>query len=373
MTTEAPTSSFTYDGLAAIIPFPAVFPLVCQACQQYIKEAVFKRDIIRHSKICRQRPANAQLAKDTIFECTHCGFRAADRRKATTHQASHFEDPEYNLHTYPCSQCNKTFATQKALSSHSRQCKNTLPRVQPNMNSASMTSQQLEEVPAPEPTHLEPVRDLDIDVPDIVEEDSFSEMSFVTIDIYEDEDYQSMPTDLQTTDIDDWMGQLLPPKNKTKKTHQQPISSKLSALDLQKLYNKDMKKAINKIQFTPNISCEVDGVDLRYGLLTQLSTTNRVHDVEGLWSPCIEGRNELSRRFTAEEFGPSLKHKNSAAGPDGWTYSELGRKKDFATKFVKGVHWMATNGTTPESWKRYNSLMLFKKPDEYVPGQEKVL
>ena len=225
----------------------------------------------------------------------------------------------------------------------------------------------------PEAPHLEPVRDLGTDVPDIVEEDSISEMSFVTIDIYEDEDYQSMSTDLQTTDIDDWMSQLLPPKNKTKKTHQQPISSKLSAMDLQKLYNKDMKKAINKIQFTPNISCEVDGVDLRYGLLTQLSTTNRVHDVEGLWSPCIEGRNELSRRFTAEEFGPSFKHKNSAAGPDGWTYSELGRKKDFAAKFVEGVHWMATNGTTPESWKRYNSLMLFKKPDEYVPGQEKVL
>ena len=117
----------------------------------------------------------------------------------------------------------------------------------------------------------------------------------------------------------------------------------------------------------------MDSVDLRYGLLTQLSTTNRVHDVEGLWSPCIEGRNELSRRFIAEEFGPSLKHKNSAAGPDGWTYSELGRKEVFAATFVEGVHWMATNGTTPESWKRYNSLMLFKKPDEYVPGQNKVL
>ena len=93
-----------------------------------------------------------------------------------------------------------------------------LPRVQPNTNSANMTPQQLEVVPAPEPTHLEPVRDLGTDVPDIVEEDSISEMSFVTIDIYEDEDYQSIPTDLQTTDIDDWMGQLLPPKNKTKKT-----------------------------------------------------------------------------------------------------------------------------------------------------------
>ena len=45
----------------------------------------------------------------------------ADRRKATTHQATHFGEENYVLPSYLCN-CNRKFATQKALSSHQVRC-----------------------------------------------------------------------------------------------------------------------------------------------------------------------------------------------------------------------------------------------------------
>ena len=135
-------------------------------------------------------------------------------------------------------------------------------------------------------------------------------------------------------------------------------------MELPKLYSKNTKKALQKIQFTPDKQCEVHSVDLRYGLM-QLSSSEEKLDVANLWSTCCEGRDELSRRFTKEEFDVALQHKNSAAGPDGWTFNDVNKLKNFSSDFVKGIHWMATNGTTPTSWKDFNSMMLLKKPSEY--------
>ena len=150
-------------------------------------------------------------------------------------------------------------------------------------------------------------------------------------------------------DCNEWFKKTLPPKTKSKsQQHQNAHSSKLSAMDLQKLYSKDTKKALKKIQFTPEIHCEVDSVDLRYGLLTQLSSSGKKLDLKDLWQPCCEGRLELSQRFSKDEIVKALEHKNSAAGPDGWTYNDICKLKNFPEDFVRGLHSLDGN-------KRINS------------------
>ena len=104
-----------------------------------------------------------------------------------------------------------------------------------------------------------------------------------------------------------------------------------------------------------------------------MSSSGKELDLKDLWQPCCEGRLELSQRFSKDEIVKALEHKNSAAGPDGWTYNDICQLKNFPEDFVRGLHWMATNGSTPDSWKVFNSMMLFKKPDDFKPGQEKVL
>ena len=314
-----------------------------------------------------------------------CGDVCDDKRKATTHQASHFQDPSYNLETFPCQHCNRVFATQKALSSHVRQCKNVAtttatappqlaPVVEVDERQEVVVDTAADDPPTAAAAAAEAVPD-DLLFFDAMED--IDNVSFCTIDDVEDKTYSVRADDIELENCDDWMKKLLPPKSKPKKSQnwQAKFSSKMSAMELQRFYSKDVKKALKRIEFTPDISCEVDSVDLRYGLLMQLSSSkkNAAADVDGLWTPCCEGRSELSRRFTAGEISAALQYKNSAPGPDGWRYSDVGKKKKFADAFVQGLHWMAANGVTPESWKEYNSMMLFKKPDVFEPGQEKVM
>ena len=383
-------SSFIFDRQTAIVPFPVTFPLLCKTCNRSIKEATFKRYVFRHSRTCRQRDPDSPEANELVFECTLCKCLSSDRRKATTHQASHFGDKNYSPPQYPCGQCNRFFATQKALSSHLRQCKNmpvaqtvdsvqspTTPLIQSGVLPASDVETHAQATPS---SHSPPPPQNASDEVPFNEKIIGENSSFVTIDDVEDDEYKVLADDIQMHNCDEWLRKLLPPKERSKYQHQQHVpnarygnNSKMSAKDLQQLYSKDMKKAMKKIQFTPEIHCEVDSVDLRFGLLTQLSSSEKELDVKDLWQPCYEGRSELSRRFSQDEFDAALQHKSSAAGPDGWTYNDVRKVRNFSADFVKGVHWMATNGATPECWKDFNSMMLFKKPDDFQPGQERVL
>ena len=195
--------------------------------------------------------------------------------------------------------------------------------------------------------------------------------------------YERHDNDLnwQGEECDEWMNGLLPAKEKMKRntarrTHHQ--QSRMTAAELQKLYSKDMKGALKRIEFVPEIVCQVDKIDLRYGLLQQLSApNNNDNGASSLttrhWLPCNEGREDLARRFTVYEVERALEHKNSAPGPDGWTYDKVRREKDFAKNFTEGLHAMGYSSLTPSCWKSYNSMMLFKKPEEYKAGQEKEL
>ena len=115
-------STFTYSQHHALLPFPASVPVICCACNLQIKEASFKRDIIRRARLCKGRPLSTPAISQVLFECTYCKSIHSDWRKATTHQGSHSGDPNYQLEIYPCANCNRAFGTQKSLSSQARQC-----------------------------------------------------------------------------------------------------------------------------------------------------------------------------------------------------------------------------------------------------------
>ena len=394
-------SSFIFRGQTAVVPFPADFPLVCTACERTIKESTFKRDIFRHSRNCRQREPGAAEANEVVFECVTCKFITSDRRKATTHQGSHFGDPSVRVQTYPCTSCNHSYGTQKALSSHMRQCKvrkreeGQQPRTPPSPS--PQPAPPFPPAPLSPPPPLEPLGDDDPPAPviEVVADEDDGNLSNVS-SIPLPEDLQDMELPVESYDnyevhIDDlkwqgeecneWINRLLPPKMKKQRNNNNnnnqsyaTQSPKMSAMDLQKLYSKDMKSALQKIQFIPEINCEVDPIDLRFGLLQQLSAAEcQPNTPTSFWQPCNKGRDQLARRFTEFEVEQALSHKSSAPGPDGWRYDEIKKDKDFAKKFVEGLHAMATMSITPDSWKSYNSLLLFKKPDEYKRGQEKEL
>ena len=253
-------SSFTFDGIRAILPFPATFPLECKSCQISIVETSFKRDFLRHSKKCRQRPVVSAEAKDVVFECVYCGLLSQDKRKATTHQGVHFGDPSMTVMTHDCATCNNSFGTQKALSSHKRQCKQSgAVRSQLSRRAAKSgrkcatgnhSAQQRPEcccVPEMTTCVAVPVDDDEMAAAANV---SLRSVSSVPLDESVDQelydDYTEMEDDLDMVDSNDWMNGLLPPKTKKSsgdasenmkaQYERQQRFSKMSPADLQKLY-----------------------------------------------------------------------------------------------------------------------------------------
>ena len=382
-------SSFIFDGQTAVVPFPVAFPLICVACDRAIKESAFKRDVFRHSRVCRQRDPGCREANKLVFECIYCKFLTSDRRKATTHQGSHFGDPSVQVTTYPCPSCNSSFGTQKALSSHRRKCKVTLTLASEARLSPPPASSSVPPAPPAPPLPLLPIEETvavaetadDLLSVSTVSSTPLAELDDTDAESVNHDSYERHENDLnwQGEECDEWMNALLPPKEKMKRNtarrshHQQ---SRMTAAELQKLYSKDMKAALKRIEFVPEIVCQVNKIDLRYGLLQQLSAPSN-NGASALttrhWLPCNEGREELARRFTLNEVERALEHKNSAPGPDGWTYDKVRREKDFAKKFTEGLHAMGYSSLTPTCWKSYNSMMLFKKPEEYTAGQEREL
>ena len=285
-------------------------------------------------------------------------------------QASHFGDKDYNLVKYPCGRCNRFFATQKALSSHTRQCKEVvdksgqvpavhpLPCIEPGPSAHDPAGEEVHAVEQAQTLEAQPIADNDEDQ---------SEITFVSVSsvsLTTDADFYRPPAGVDPNfACDPWLQKLIPPKTakKSRQPKQNILSSKLSPRDLQALYVKQPKKAIDKLQFIPSIDCKVESVDLRHGLLLQLESQNPPPLKEQLWLPCLEGIEELSMPFQLEEIQKALSHPNSAPGPDGWKYEELARQTDFPKDFVEGLHQIAATSITPNAWRAYNSMMLFKK------------
>ena len=257
-------NSFIFRGQTAVVPFPADFPLVYTACERTIKESTFKCDIFRHSRNCRQREPGAAEANEVVFECVTCNFITSDRRKATTHQGSHFGDPSVRVQTYPCTSCNHSFGTQKALNSHIRQCKVRKraegQQLRPPLPTLPPSPQPVLPLPPPSLSRLESLEDDDpppAATEDVVDEvtptnndENLSNVS--SIPVPEDiPDVEPICYDNYEVHIDDlkwrgkecneWMNCLLPPKKKQRTENNSSYAaqkSTMSATELQKLYSR---------------------------------------------------------------------------------------------------------------------------------------
>ena len=248
-------TSFLFDGLTAIIPYPAVFPIRCEACNHLIKESTFKRDVFRHSRKCLQKNPGAPVADELVFECTHCNHRATDRRKATTHQATHFGEESFSLPSFPCF-CNRNFATQKALSSHQvrcpaakQQCVSAPPREHMSTARTPRTSLQSTEQGNPPPPNAIP----DIMLPtlpvdflplfpstrdDPREYRTELYYSFLSVNSLPDGEYDAYPAPPSNSSvrIDEAFAALIPTKQKPPKRETPKPTYRISAAALQKMY-----------------------------------------------------------------------------------------------------------------------------------------
>ena len=117
-----------------------------------------------------------------------------------------------------------------------------------------------------------------------------------------------------------------------------------------------------KINFTPDIECR-DPLTKLFDQITEQFWSREVKAPGNLWHPCLEGLDTLSTPFREEKIKRALQNTNSAAGPDGWSYKDLAEIHEFPRMFVESLHQIASSGITPDDWRHYNSMMLFKKPD----------
>ena len=314
---------------------------------------------------------------------------------------------------YPCHHCNQVFATQKAASSHRRQCKSyravppsaeetteldepafeeavsgapAIPSVVDEAHVSGNTPVEPTEMLPPVPTitpdeiaeetepaeqHDDPDRRLTILANTVPVSMCYSPISDISLP-EDDNDKYGLQTDTNANfDCNAWLQSLIPPKPKTKKTVCR-ATQKMSPEDLQKLYSKSMRKALMKINFTPEIECRVPRTAL-FDQITEQFRSREVKTPGTLWHPCLEGLDILSTPFREEEIKQALQHTNSAAGPDGWSCKDLAEIREFPRMFVEGLHQIASSGITPDDWRHYNIMMLFKKPDDFKNGQETIL
>ena len=151
------------------------------------------------------------------------------------------------------------------------------------------------------------------------------------------------------------------------------ISNADDPSSIQKLYSTSAKRAVQLILGKTQINCEVPSDNLFMQMSTQLTQDGSPYQSFALWNPCPVGLDPLNDPFTSEEVKQALSHADSAPGPGGWTYSDINKVPHIYENFAWGLNEMRHSGATPQGWKAYKSLLLFKKPEEYQAGEERLL
>ncbi len=380
-----------------LIPFPLKWPINCAHCSVSIKEQSFKRDICRHVRL-----VHALENAEVLFKCEYCGNISADRRKAQTHQATHFGQPNLEIKTYSCPHCNRVFGTQKSASSHAAQCPENISRsttiqnrppfsLQPSQistikdYSGTLTADSLSPPVAREVPHTNECLDAPgLLVPPLPVEPPgslYSDLEPVSPSCQESlsqtlrrfRDCSVVPQAARAFDPDAWISALLPPKPKKQTVRRPKISNADDPSSIQKLYSTSAKRAVQLILGKTQINCEVPSDNLFMQMSTQLTQDGSPYQSFALWNPCPVGLDPLNDPFTSEEVKQALSHADSAPGPDGWTYSDINKVPHIYEKFAWGLNEMRHSGATPQGWKAYKSLLLFKKPEEYQAGEERLL
>ena len=327
------------------MPFPTIWPLSCSDCDAVIKEASFKRDIIRHAK------KRHSIDLDTVlFEYKFCKEAFPDRRKATTHQATHFKDPLFEIETYPCSSCNRAFAMQKALSRHNRQCKVARPIEQDGCSLSSSMRGSQPPVPSPPAPQFSDSEDPSSTNEDYERPDEVPPPPQITRSVDPpgiDQRYECRDKVDENFNADRWLESLIPAKSKTSRK-QRPKQSTLSEAEIQKLYCTNMKRAIDYIEGHQKILCRVNPDVLKSQMTVQLGSKPVIPPVPNTWRQCWRNREALLRPFSQQEVKAALDHASSAPSPDGWTYANLAQLKGFVPAFTSGLHQLAASGATPD-------------------------
>ena len=127
------------------------------------------------------------------------------------------------------------------------------------------------------------------------------------------------------------------------------------------------------IEGQQTIFCKVNPDELETQMSFQVGSKPVPNSQPDIWKRCWKDKDALSRPFSEKEVNDALDHASSAPGPDGWTYRDLAQLRGFVPAFTSGLHQLAASGTTPDSWRNYKSLLLFKKPKEFQEGMDMVL
>ena len=310
-----------------LIPFPTQWPITCEKCDNYyVKETSFKRDITRHAKL------HSLVNPDVHFSCQHCSETFTGRGKATTHQATHFGDPNYHLESYKCV-CKRLFATQKALSSHKLACKET-PKNYDNVRGGTIIQSKYPEshnrVTASSPTQIQkdtnacdstsnqPAPTLgaqsSINLEETEEANTFLlSNSNSTLQSGNESNFDSYCCDCSGAcaeqDIDAMVSEIMPVKATKKRVHYEK-KTVLSAKDLQALYSKSSKAAMEYIKGAKQVNCQVPASTLEMEMSKQFqkgAVPEAAHNIS--WPKCPEGIEQLSAPFDLGEVTKAIQHK----------------------------------------------------------------
>ena len=95
--------------------------------------------------------------------------------------------------------------------------------------------------------------------------------------------------------------------------------------------------------------------------------------MQNTWKQCWRNGEALSWPFSEQEKKAALDHASSVPGHDGWTYANLAQLKGFVPAFTSGLRQLAATGATPDRWRNYRNLLLFKNPHNFQEGMDQVL
>ena len=362
------SSYFEVLGEVAVIKYRADLPVHCALCKSRVGSKVsYGKDIVSH---CWAKH-NMKISK-VVFRCATCDTTLTDLRKAKSHMAVHFGQQDVQIPTYECSTCKSVFTTAFGLSSH--RGKGRCNQHGEDSGAAAASLPENTNDIADESVMQPPHTDFSVlhDVADVrrwfEQQPQLSQM--------DDDTNVPMIRSTVITCSDEWLNNMFPPVEKKislgKRKGGQVSNRNASRVALQRLYSRSPKSAMRSILQEPVIQCGLSPEDCCTGLANQL----RQRDIEPVpkewWSPATRQVDLFNADFKPEEVVSVLKHSNTAPGRSGWRYSDIRARDNTGDRLAGFLNYVRLTTDIPSRWQHYSTRLLFKKPNKYQLGEEKV-
>lgn len=172
-------------------------------------------------------------------------------------------------------------------------------------------------------------------------------------------------------DIDSWYAANFPPLEKEMFRATKPCSVEDPAV-VQRAYGKCAKITLRRVLGDRTVECGADGAVVFDAMTAQFTQKKEAVVVADWWTSCADGLDEVAREFTAVEVLSALDHRNSAPGTSGLRYRDFREMDPDGSKLAALFNLIKETGVVPACWKSYDTLLLFKKPREYSPGDEEI-